>query len=1023
MALFGSQLSSDSIQFDHNVALTSGGSVFAADASNATITRGYCSNSCAGAGGCIAASQSALAVSLVFMEGSEAGYCYKMGAGFTHSTPSWFTAPRVPQVSRGGAILVIGGSGLIRNQNMVDSTAAVGGALYVKDSSLQVVNVLLQHHIATSWGGALACLDSDLVLRGATLHTNVAVRAGGGLAAHGCGLSVNETLFIENGVGKPEDMTSKYMATLLLSGKYVGVTPSEAETMAAVTGGSAMVAASATRGGGALVVAWSEGGSDNSTNQTVELAGCTFVRNSAQEGGGVALLLDPDVSACEAPPRGALDCIQQAQPAHAPVFMDVADDNNNGTAGTRFQNNSALAGRGADVFWLNRRPNGLPQACTAARGPLSPACNVLVASGPVAVRPASRERAQQVVAAAASPGTEGGNSSESGLPATIASGEPWPLVVTALVDWYGHLVTATGAWSVAAAVPSCPAENSTSPCSHASAALAAFCASPNAAATALQGSVSALVGSPGVLVDGAAVGASINATVVQTSHPIAALAAASDLRLQAQPGVTVPLCFTVPTVGLEPLLHTTQVELCKPGHEPASGSSQGGTGCAVCARGYVSSDGSKCTPCQPGRYQPQAGKQQCLQPRPGYVVDHVAGIAQEECQPGTYANANATACASCATGTYQPSSGTTACISPPLGYVVATNTSAEPCAAGSFKVSDTLCQPCAVGRYQSLPAQLQCNVPPGGSVVSVPGSKTFAECGVGTYAVPNATECLPCPAGKYAAQAGHRECQVPQPGHYVVSPSAALPCPEGRYQTSATSCGVCDPGTISARAGATKCEPCPVGQFSASRTECALCPDGSYANPARDDCIRCPTQGVTCTQGLVVAEAGWVRQLTVSAAMCSTNARYREVVSLCFRSGCLRKRPGRRQARPLQSWRSWDSYRPTLCSINARPGLAWWPPTAACGAPAAAPGRCVPFAYPTTPSMAMPASAVAPKAPTGCSSSCSSCWCWEEVLWLCTLHRLLGNHDTSRTCAIYSFDAGIEPRPSGSGQEWDTACW
>ena len=152
-------------------------------------------------------------------------------------------------------------------------------------------------------------------------------------------------------------------------------------------------------------------------------------------------------------------------------------------------------------------------------------------------------------------------------------------------------------------------------------------------------------------------------------------------------------------------------------------------------------DGSTCSPCALGTYQPNTAQTSCLAAPAGTYVDTTGAITPT----------------ACALGKYQPNTGQTSCLPAPAGTYVDTTGAIAPTA-------------CALGTYQPETGQTSCLAAPAGKYVDTTGAIAPTACALGTYQPETGqTSCLAAPVNTYVDVTG------------ATSPT---PCPKGYYQPS-----------------------------------------------------------------------------------------------------------------------------------------------------------------------------------------------------------------------------------------------
>eukprot|EP00937_MAST-01D_sp_MAST-1D-sp2_P000718 g718.t1 len=316
-----------------------------------------------------------------------------------------------------------------------------------------------------------------------------------------------------------------------------------------------------------------------------------------------------------------------------------------------------------------------------------------------------------------------------------------------------------------------------------------------------------------------------------------------------------------------------------------------GADCKNCAKGLYSDQAgaSYCKECAVGRYNDQAAQGaagDCKACGAGKYNDQTARGAEADCKDCAVGyfqvSAGAEQCSLCpqgkttaaagatAVGHFQPERGQTACTRHTdcaVGEAIMVNGTAAHdrkctiCAAGKF--SDTpntaACLSCTVGKYQTKR----------GSYQEKEEASFCTACGIGKSAgwwcsAENRTECggtgFYCPGGtglqsatKHAVAVGHyttpegeayktfrtgqRACE---PGYYCER-GIRLKCPSGRLCVSDAGGRTASVTLANTRVQITVQTRCPVNEFAYNGTEC----------------VRCPEEGVDCTDGTVVLKEGF----------------------------------------------------------------------------------------------------------------------------------------------------------------------
>jgi len=163
----------------------------------------------------------------------------------------------------------------------------------------------------------------------------------------------------------------------------------------------------------------------------------------------------------------------------------------------------------------------------------------------------------------------------------------------------------------------------------------------------------------------------------------------------------------------------------------------------------VTSGGTHCVMCPPGRYNNESGQGSCAACELG-SASGAGATTCTSCSPGTYADTKgAETCASCPDGTYTVTSGAVSCAACEAGTESATGAAAcSACPRGkASEGGGAPCTSCAVGEYaptDGLAACLSCEKP----LTSAPGSANCTSC-IATYFRSDRARgnCRVCPTG------------------------------------------------------------------------------------------------------------------------------------------------------------------------------------------------------------------------------------------------------------------------------------
>lgn len=342
----------------------------------------------------------------------------------------------------------------------------------------------------------------------------------------------------------------------------------------------------------------------------------------------------------------------------------------------------------------------------------------------------------------------------------------------------------------------------------------------------------------------------------------ALVASFRGLSLRAPARSTVSLSVELVSnsdTAVQPVLLDVRVGGCAPGSEAV------GTACVECAVGRYRSpdDGDEsCDTCPAGSDAPREGMTACQPCAVGTSRGEGDGLLCAPCPAGTYrGDDNApTECLPCPTNSIAAGEGMTSCSPCPLGEVAVGGTSCEACDVGRFRgPHDTDCHVCESGRIASEPGSSVCTSCPVGT--QAVGGAACEACGAGTYRGEDDTECRPCEAGTIAAEDGSRSCAACPPGRHAVGGTTCELCAAGTYRSEnrGPSCLPCAIGTVSLEDGSAQCTPCPIGHQAVGAAACSMCPSLTYANSNHTDCVECPREGVSCSQGVItLIEGYWI---------------------------------------------------------------------------------------------------------------------------------------------------------------------
>ncbi len=279
----------------------------------------------------------------------------------------------------------------------------------------------------------------------------------------------------------------------------------------------------------------------------------------------------------------------------------------------------------------------------------------------------------------------------------------------------------------------------------------------------------------------------------------------------------------------------------------------GGSPCVNCLAGQfsnaVGAASNLCQQCPPGTFSAVEGSSGCTPCPLGSISLTAGSTSNSTCQPcpaGTFAasgsicapcpagfisNTSALSCEPCAPG--QIAVNRTACIDCMPGFFASSGLFCVPCAPGFVSnARATSCIPCAEG--QIAINNTICQNCSAGSFATVGASRCF-DCGPGTWSGSNSGICQLCPAGTFSAASG------------ATSASSCQNCSAGSYalQSGSSSCTLCEPGTASVLVGASvySCQDCLAGKFAsvAGSPMCSDCPAGFISTSNKSvSCVPCP---------------------------------------------------------------------------------------------------------------------------------------------------------------------------------------
>ncbi len=261
----------------------------------------------------------------------------------------------------------------------------------------------------------------------------------------------------------------------------------------------------------------------------------------------------------------------------------------------------------------------------------------------------------------------------------------------------------------------------------------------------------------------------------------------------------------------------------------------------------------ECVDCGPGTFQPSARQNRCFLCDKGSYSSTYGEVQCNACPVGTYSNeTGVTSCLACDIGTAMPSIGATRCSSCQPGEYSASEGSVECtlCSKGRFsttyartedcslcppgtittELGATTCAQCDPGSFNPSNTTEQCIRCKPGEYQFESGQSECLNCASGRYSdTEQALSCNPCERGRFSGEPGQRQCSL---------------CPLGRFVnvTGATECEECAPGTAMPNVGQTGCFPCSPGTFTEfpGQSQCYLCGSGRYSQiDGQQQCTSC----------------------------------------------------------------------------------------------------------------------------------------------------------------------------------------
>ena len=218
-------------------------------------------------------------------------------------------------------------------------------------------------------------------------------------------------------------------------------------------------------------------------------------------------------------------------------------------------------------------------------------------------------------------------------------------------------------------------------------------------------------------------------------------------------------------------------------------------------------------------------------------------------------------CENCAAGTISGGIGASNCTSCESGYFAVSGSSAcTPCPAGTFATGLVgSCTACGAGKYslEGVTACSYCLAGKYGTMLGSPSSGNCLDCGYGKYnpvqGADDPSDCLSCASGTYTGVNGTTNCSECGVGSFAVTEASVCSlCSPGTFAAArASSCGVCPPGLFSTP-DSPICLACAPGEYNDrnASANCSLCEAGRYATGGTSGCL-------TCTYGTYSSGSGF----------------------------------------------------------------------------------------------------------------------------------------------------------------------
>ena len=262
-------------------------------------------------------------------------------------------------------------------------------------------------------------------------------------------------------------------------------------------------------------------------------------------------------------------------------------------------------------------------------------------------------------------------------------------------------------------------------------------------------------------------------------------------------------------------------------------------------------NGTSCTPCPKGMYQPNDGATACIACIPGTKAAVASSQVCALCEEGRYAEneQHRSDCTACLPGYYQGDTGASSCMKclPGWHQVASAQTSCDECDTGRFTsavASGEACHECPSGFYQNEKGRASCEACQAGFYQAVSGQTKCLACPKGFFSQNSAAKmCNLCQLGRYAPNKRSTMCLMCVAGKAGGDNATCVECTPGRFRgprDSISTCLDCPSGYATTLKQQSLCQQCPVGKVSSSlRDTCESCAPGMFRGMEDDACVHC----------------------------------------------------------------------------------------------------------------------------------------------------------------------------------------